>query len=173
MPESICCLSLDSNRNSPTGVSNIRRTPSKQASINDGIEEGKADASTILNLGIMLAQLRREFTKLGESLTASFLLQQFRLAIDAPTITRQCAIAADHAMAGHHDRHGIGGTRARDGSNRTRFANFLGYVAVAARLAPWNSAQRIPNFLLERRCANVERHIHRDLRAANRLQHRL
>jgi hypothetical protein len=56
MPESICCLSLDSNRNSPTGVSNIRRTPSKQASINDGIEEGKAKASTILNLGIMLAQ---------------------------------------------------------------------------------------------------------------------
>src|SRR4051794_7003007 len=84
-------------------------------------------------------------------------VEQRALALDAPAIAREIAVGADHAMARDRDGERVGGAglgdRA-DGAGRADLARDLG---VARGLAGRDLAQRLPDSLLERGAADVER----------------
>ena len=83
--------------------------------------------------------------------------QQGALALDAPGVAGQLAIAAHHPMARNHHRQRIGGAGAGHRAHRARRANARGQLTVADGVPAGNIAQRLPHPLLKSRAANIQR----------------
>src|SRR3954463_4004358 len=94
---------------------------------------------------------RRSFTAFPE-------LKQAALDGEAPGLAAEAAIGAHRAVAGNDERDRVRAAGAADGAHRGRRADLARDVAVGARLATRNAAQRFPDAALEHRAADVERH---------------
>ncbi len=86
-----------------------------------------------------------------------FLFQQRALAIHAPAIAGQAAIVADNAVARNGNREGVRSVRLGYGPHRARGADTVCDVCVARSRARRNFVKRLPNTLLERIAANIQR----------------
>src|ERR1700737_4803794 len=88
---------------------------------------------------------------------ACFALQQLALALDAPAVARELAVAAHNTMARDGDREVIGcaslGHRAR-GFRRT---DAFSHLCVTDSGARWNLAQCLPHAFLKGGAAYVQR----------------
>src|ERR1017187_3711479 len=78
------------------------------------------------------------------------------LAGEAPTVSAQCAVAADDAMAGDDQRHSVGGASARYGTSGGGLANAGGNLAVGLHVTAGNGLQVVPDAHLKSGGADVE-----------------
>src|SRR5487761_26988 len=115
------------------------------------------DARTRGNVGSS-AGLARRVARFG------FTGEQRLLALDAPAIAAEPAVSPYDAVAGDRDGDWIRGTRLRDGAHCAGAADTLGDLGIGRRGAGRDRAQRLPDTLLERRTAQIERQL--DRRAA-------
>jgi hypothetical protein len=76
-----------------------------------------------------------------------------------PSDSRQPAVLLHHPVAGNRHREGIGSARFRHFPGRARRTDPLCDFGIAGRPANGNVAQRMPDPLLERRAAHIERQI--------------
>src|SRR5690606_24088019 len=90
-------------------------------------------------------------------------LEQRPLALDAPAIAGQIAVAAHDAMAGDRNRDPVRRACLAHRSHRARRTDPLGELRIAERLPGRDRAQRLPDALLEGRAAQVERQVESDL----------
>src|SRR5215471_17866508 len=99
----------------------------------------------------------------GESLLAGgFPVKQSTPAFDAPRISRERAVIADHAMAGNCDGKIVRGARSGDRTCRLRRSDASRDLGIANRLADANFSQRLPNTLLEGSAADVKGKVEAD-----------
>jgi hypothetical protein len=89
----------------------------------------------------------------------TFALQQHALALHAPAVTRQRAVAAHHAMAGNCHRQRIGRAGLRHRTRRFRRTNARGDLRITRRRAGIYVAQCLPYAPLERRTSGVQRQV--------------
>ena len=82
---------------------------------------------------------------------------QFTLALDAPAVARQIAIAADDAVARNGQCDRVGGAGASDRTGRGEGADPTGQLHVGHRPADRDRAKLLPDAALERRPAHIER----------------
>src|SRR5215467_284934 len=93
----------------------------------------------------------------GASLLAGgFPVKQSTPAFDAPGISRERAVVADHAVAGNGDGEIVRGARSGDRTCRLRGSDAPRDLGIANRLADANFSQRLPNTLLEGGAADVK-----------------
>src|SRR5690242_1537208 len=88
-----------------------------------------------------------------------FARQERALSRCSPSIPARSPVGGDDAMAGDREGDRIRGARARDGADRAAAAYGGRDLAVGARLAVRDRAQRLPHLPLERRRLHVERQI--------------
>src|SRR6516165_4278280 len=82
--------------------------------------------------------------------------EQCALALDAPTIARECAIVPHHAVAGYSHRDFVGGAGPGHGANRLGRADPCRDFAIARRRTGRDFPQGLPDALLECGAAHVE-----------------
>src|SRR4051812_20030923 len=82
-------------------------------------------------------------------LALRFALQQGALAIDAPSIAGQLAIAANYAVAEHENRERVRTASLGNRARAFRHAESPGDLGVCSRRADRNLLQRLPDFFLE------------------------
>src|SRR6516162_5267498 len=95
-------------------------------------------------------------------LAGSFPVEQSAPAFDAPGISRERAIVADHTMAGNGDGEIVRGARSGNRTCRPRGPNTPRDLGIADRLADPNLPQRLPNTLLEGRAADIKGKVEAD-----------
>src|ERR1044072_3473549 len=81
--------------------------------------------------------------------------EQLPLALDAPAVAGEAAVAADDAVAGEGDRDRVAGAGAGDGAAGARGADSRRHLGVAAGLAPRDRLQEGPHTVPECRGADV------------------
>src|ERR1044072_2596415 len=81
--------------------------------------------------------------------------EQLPLALDAPAVAGEAAVAADDAVAGDGARDRVAGAGAGAGAAGARGADPRRHLGVAAGLAPGDRLQEGPHTLLECRGADV------------------
>src|SRR5947209_909543 len=86
-----------------------------------------------------------------------FPLQQRALALDAPAITGKRAVGAHDAVTRNGDGNSIRGAGPRHRAYRGRAADPFGDLAVARGSPGGDVAERLPDALLERGAAHIER----------------
>jgi hypothetical protein len=87
----------------------------------------------------------------------SFQGEQLFFALDAPTITSECAILTHYSVARDGYRYGVGGAGPGYGPRGFRHADLLRYCAVGAGFAARNSLQAFPDSPLKSGGRDVER----------------
>src|SRR5690242_8925726 len=92
---------------------------------------------------------------LGDPLTPP----ERQLAIETVSIAADTAVGALHAVARDHHRHMIGAAGGARRPYRVGIARSSGEFGVAARLARRDTAQLLPDRLLERGALHIERQI--------------
>ena len=97
-------------------------------------------------------------------LPGGFPVEQKAPALDAPRISRERTVIADHAMAGNGDGEIVRRARAGDRAHRLRRPDAPRDFGVGHGLADGNLLQRLPHPLLEGGAADVERKIQADPR---------
>lgn len=87
----------------------------------------------------------------------SLLGEELLLAREAPAIAGEAAIAANDAVAGHDNRHGICGAGASHGTHGFRLTQRARHLGIRARGAAGNALQFLPDAALEGRGLQVQR----------------
>lgn len=96
-----------------------------------------------------------ELDRANVACVRAFVGEQPLFFLEAARIPGERCVGADHAMAGHHDRDRVERVCVAD-STRVRVAELRGDLAVRARFAIWNRAERGPDARLIRRAAAVD-----------------
>src|SRR5215475_4026177 len=91
-----------------------------------------------------------------EAVHARLEVEQEPLAVEPAAVAGQAAVRADHAVAGHDQRHGVAAVRRSYRAGAVGAADLLGDLAIAAGLAVRDRQQRVPDVLLELGAAHVE-----------------
>jgi hypothetical protein len=97
-----------------------------------------------------------------------FPVEQNALAFDAPGISRERTVIADHPVAGNGDGEIVRRARTGDSAYRLRGSDAPRDLRIGDRLAHGNALQRLPYTLLESSAADVEREVQTDLRPCPR-----
>lgn len=86
----------------------------------------------------------------------AFVAKQPLFAMQPACIPRQAAIAANHAVAGDHDRNGVAPIGGAHGADGFFVAKSMGLVHVGARLPKGDFLEKLPHFLLEFGSSGIE-----------------
>ena len=103
----------------------------------------------------------------GASASRALDREQRALAREAPAVAAGRSVAAHHSMAGHDDGDGIGGDRLRYCARAARQPEATRKFAVAQGLSGRYTPQRIPDPMLKRSAAQVERQLVLKVRAGS------
>lgn len=107
----------------------------------------------------------------GSGRSRGFPIQQGTLAVHAPGVSGGRPVVADHTVARNGDRELVRGTSAGDGAHRVRSPDPLRELGITDRRAERDVLKRLPDSLLKRSAANVERQIETDLRRFHEADH--
>ena len=86
----------------------------------------------------------------------TLILGLLALALGTQAIAAELAVAADNAVAGHDERHGVGGASMTDRALGVGLANGQGNLAIAAGLAERDAPKLFPHASLEGGPTDIE-----------------
>src|SRR6185437_873550 len=101
----------------------------------------------------------------------TFQLQQLLFPLNAPPITGELAVAADHTMARHHHSHRICSTGTRYRPDSPRLSQRLRQLSIRPRFSTRNTPEPLPDPHLKRRRSQIQRQIERGWMVRELRQH--
>jgi len=85
-----------------------------------------------------------------------FVSEEFRFALEAPTITGGGLVRTHGAVAGHDEGEAVFGASVGDGTGGARGVNFSGDFGIGARLTGGNLLQCVPDAQLKDGAAQID-----------------